>query len=134
MIDRNYTFCVHFHWLSSKYFWKVLYFFQDCWSNCTKTVLLVLNNFWMYLPYHLNFSVHIFSVHQAMHLVTSWSQQNGKIARIELWIASPSTVFSGFGSEWLLPVCRPKKNAPGKEIWLQWRSDCQNWRVFWSQR
>ena len=26
----------------------------------------------------------------------------------------------------LLAVCRPQKNAPGKENWLQWRSDKEN--------
>ena len=31
-------------------------------------------------------------------------------------------------------VCRPQKNAPGKKIWLQWRSDIGNWGVFWGQR
>ena len=34
----------------------------------------------------------------------------------------------------LLAVCRPQKNAPGKEIWLQQRSDIRNWGVFWGQR
>ena len=33
----------------------------------------------------------------------------------------------------LLAVCRPQKNAPEKEIWLQWRSDIRNWGVFWGQ-
>ena len=28
--------------------------------------------------------------------------------------------------KWLLAVCRPQKNAPGKEIWLQWRSNIGN--------
>ena len=27
-----------------------------------------------------------------------------------------------------------KKIAPGKEIWLQWRSDIGNWGIFWGQR
>ena len=35
---------------------------------------------------------------------------------------------------WLLAVCRPQKNAPGEEIWLQWRSDIGNWGVFWGQK
>ena len=26
------------------------------------------------------------------------------------------------------------KNASGKEIWLQWRSDCRKWGRFWEQR
>ena len=26
------------------------------------------------------------------------------------------------------------KNVPGKEIWLQWRSDYRNWGLFWEQR
>ena len=34
----------------------------------------------------------------------------------------------------LLAVYRPQKNAPGKEIWLQWRSDIRKWGVFWGQR
>ena len=35
--------------------------------------------------------------------------------------------------QWLL-VCRPQKNAPGKEIWLQYRRDIGNWDVLWGQR
>ena len=31
-------------------------------------------------------------------------------------------------------VCRAQKNAPGKEIWLWWRSDIGNWGIFWGQR
>lgn len=38
------------------------------------------------------------------------------IATIALCIAFPSTVFSVSGSKQLVPVCRPKKNAPWKEI------------------
>ena len=34
----------------------------------------------------------------------------------------------------LLALCWPEKNAPGKEIWLQWRSDYRNWGLFWEQR
>ena len=52
----------------------------------------------------------------------------------KLWIASAPTLFSRSGSQWLLAVCRPQKNAPGKEIWLQWRSDIGNWGIFWGQR
>ena len=39
----------NFHGLSTEYFWNVLYSFPDYWSNCTRTVLLVLSNFWTYL-------------------------------------------------------------------------------------
>ena len=63
---------------------------------------------------------------------TMQHRNNGKIARIALSIAYLSTVYSGSVSQRLLPVCRPIKNAPGKDIWLQWRSDCRNWSVFWS--
>ena len=52
------------------------------------------------------------------YTVSQVDRNNGKIARIALQIASPTTVFSGSHSQQLLPVCRPKKNAPGKEIWL----------------
>ena len=31
-------------------------------------------------------------------------------------------------------LCQPEKNALGKKIWLQWRSDCRNWSLFWEQR
>ena len=66
--------------------------------------------------------------------VSQVDHNKGKIAQIALWIASPSTLLSGSGSQRLLPVCRPKKNAPGIEIWLQWRSYCRNCSVFWGQR
>ena len=36
--------------------------------------------------------------------------------------------------QWLVAVCRPQKNAPGKEIWHQWRDDIGSWRVFGAQR
>ena len=60
------------------------------------------------------------------------NRNNGKTTWIALWIAS--TLSSRSGPQWLLAVCRPRKNALGKEIWLQWRSDIGNWGVFWSQR
>ena len=47
---------------------------------------------------------------------------NGKTTRISLRIASTTTLFTRTGPQWLLAVCRPQKNAPGKEIWLQWRN------------
>ena len=34
----------------------------------------------------------------------------------------------------LLAPWWPGKNALEKEIWLQWRSDCRNWRLLWEQR
>ena len=49
-------------------------------------------------------------------------------------ITTTPTLFSRSGLQWLVAVCRPQKNAPGKEIWLQWRSDIRNWGVFWGQR
>ena len=57
-----------------------------------------------------------------------------KITWIALWIAFPSTVFSGSVSQWLLPVYKPKKNTPGNETWLQLRSGSWNWSAFWGQR
>ena len=51
-----------------------------------------------------------------------------KTTWIALWLASTTTLF------YFSPVCRPQKNAPGKEIWLQWRSDTGKWDVFWDQR
>ena len=57
-------------------------------------------------------------------------QVDGKTIWIALQIASSSTLCSWSGPQWLLAVCRPQKNAPGKEIWLQWRSDIGNWGVF----
>ena len=59
---------------------------------------------------------------------------NGKTTWIALWIASALILFSRDGSQWPLAVCRLQKNAPGKEIWLQWRSDIGNWGIFWGQR
>ena len=59
---------------------------------------------------------------------------NGKTTWIALWIASAPTLFSRSGPQWVLAVCRPRKNAPGKEIWLQWRRDIGNQGRFWGQR
>ena len=66
--------------------------------------------------------------------VSQVDRNNRKISRIALWITSSSTVFAGSGSQWLVPVCKPKKNSPGKKIWLQWRSDSRIWSVSWGQR
>ena len=52
----------------------------------------------------------------------------------KLRIASAPSLFSRAGSQGLLAVCRPQKNAPGKEIWFQWKSDIGNWGVFSGQR
>ena len=68
-----------------------------------------------------------------MHCVTSRSQQWQTIW-IALWMASTPALFSRFGPQRLLSFCRPLKNAPGKEIWFQWRSDIRKWGVFWDQR
>ena len=54
---------------------------------------------------------------------------NGKTTWIALKIASAPTLFSKSGHQWLLAVCRPQKNAPGKEIWVQWRSDIRNFET-----
>ena len=59
---------------------------------------------------------------------------NGKTTWITLQTASTPTLFSRSGPQQLLAVCRPQKNAPGKEIWLQWRSEIGNWGIFWCQR
>lgn len=37
-------------------------------------------------------------------------------------------------NSYYLRVCRPKKNASVKEIWLNWKSDCRHWSLFWSQK
>ena len=57
---------------------------------------------------------------ETMHRVTIRLQQwqnctNWRYSRI----GSTPTVFSGFVSQRKLPVFRPKKNALGREIWLQ---------------
>ena len=57
--------------------------------------------------------------------VSQVDHNNGKTT----WIASTPTLFSRSGPQWLLTVCRPQKNAPGKEIWFQWRSNIGNWGV-----
>ena len=59
---------------------------------------------------------------------------DGKTIWIALRTASASTLFSISDRQRLLAICRLQKNAPGKEIWLQWRSDIGNWGVFWGQR
>ena len=59
---------------------------------------------------------------------------DGKTTWIALWIASTPTLFSKSGPQQLLAVYRPQKNDPGKEIWLQWKSDIGNWGIFWCQR
>ena len=46
---------------------------------------------------------------------------------------SSSLIFTFVPSWCTGPVCWPEKNAPGKEIWLQWRSDCWNWGLFESK-
>ena len=53
---------------------------------------------------------------------------------VSLWIDSAPALFSKSGSQQLLAVWRPQKNALGKEFWLQWRSDIRHWGVFWGQR
>ena len=50
------------------------------------------------------------------------------------WIAPTTTLFFRSGPQQVLVVCRPWTNAPGKDIWLQWRSDIWNWGIFWGQR
>ena len=66
--------------------------------------------------------------------VSQVDPNDGKIKWIALWIASTPILFSRSGPQRLLVVWRPQKNGPGKEIWLQWRSDIGNWGVFWGQR
>ena len=46
-----------------------------------------------------------------------------------LRIATTPTSFSRSNPQRLLGVCLPQKNAPGKEIWLQWRSNIGNWHL-----
>ena len=55
---------------------------------------------------------------------------DGKTTWIALPIASAPTLFSRSGPQWLLAVCKPQKNASGKDIMLQWKSDIGNWGVF----
>ena len=68
---------------------------------------------------------------KTMHCVNC---NDGKTTWIALRIASTPTLFYRSVPWWLLAICRSQKNAPGKEIWLQWRSDIRNWGVFWGQR
>ena len=51
-----------------------------------------------------------------------------------LWISSTPNLFSRLEPEQLLAVCRPRKNVPGKELWLQWRTGIENWGVYWGQK
>ena len=55
--------------------------------------------------------------------VSQVDRNTGKTTRIALRIASTPTLFFRSSPQQLWAVCRPQKNAPGKEIWLQWRSD-----------
>ena len=71
--------------------------------------------------------------HQDNAPVSQVDRNDGKTTWIALWIASAPTLSSRSGPQQLLAVCRPQKNAPGKEIWLQWRSDIENWGIFWGQ-
>jgi hypothetical protein len=48
--------------------------------------------------------------------VSQVDRNDGQIARIGLQIASTPPLFSSFGSQLLLPVRRPEKNARRKEI------------------
>ena len=66
--------------------------------------------------------------------VSQVDHNDGKTTWIVLRIASALTLFSRSGSHWPLAVCRPQKNASGKEIWLHGRSKIRNWGVFWGQR
>ena len=61
-------------------------------------------------------------------------ENDGQIEWIKLRNASSPTIFSRSGPWWLVAHCWPEKNAPRKEIWLQCRSDCRNWGLFWEQR
>ena len=58
------------------------------------------------------------------------ARYHGEIEWIELRIASTTTIFTGSGPQQLLPVCRPQKNAPRKEILLQRGSHHRNERLF----
>ena len=66
--------------------------------------------------------------------VSQVNRNDSKTTWIALQIASACTLFSRSGPQQQLAVCRPQKNVPSKEIWLQWRSDIGNWGVFWGQR
>ena len=60
-------------------------------------------------------------------------ENDGQIEWIKLRIASSPTIFSRSAPLTLLTVCWSEKNAPGKEIGLQWRSDYWNWGLFLEQ-
>ena len=66
--------------------------------------------------------------------VSQVDRNDGKTTWIALRIVSALTLFSRSGPQWLLTVCKPKKNAPEKKIWQQWKRDIRNWGVFWGQR
>ena len=69
---------------------------------------------------------------KTIHCISLVNHNNGKTIWITLQIASAPTLFSRSGPQQLLAICRLQKNAPGKEIWLQWRSDIGNWGIFCS--
>ena len=64
---------------------------------------------------------------KTMHHVKSQSQHKFRI------FYAP-TLSPRSEPQWLLAICRPQKNTPGKENWLQWRSYIGNLVVFYSQR
>ena len=44
-----------------------------------------------------------------------------------------TTFFSRSGPQRHMVVCKSQKNALGKEIWFQWRSDIASWGVFYAK-
>ena len=68
------------------------------------------------------------------YTISQVNRNNDKTTWIAFRTASTPTLSSRSGHKRLLVVCRPQKNAPGEEIWLQWRSDIRNWGIFWGQR
>ena len=62
--------------------------------------------------------------------VSQVHENDGQIELINLRIASSPIIFSRSGPQLLLAPCWFKKNALGKDIWLQWRSHCRNWGLF----
>ena len=49
-----------------------------------------------------------------------------KLHELHFELLQHPLLFSRSGPQQQLAICRPQKNAPGKKVWLQWRSDIGN--------
>ena len=67
-------------------------------------------------------------------IVPQVHENDSQIEWIKHRIASSPITSSRSGPQRIMALCWPEKNTPGKEIWLQSRSDRRNSGLFWEQR